>query len=102
MAILKSFMNSPLLEDKLNTWPRATKILSGEAFNTLVGTKNQPLVFFFIFGKILEISEVHVGQTYIEGKEGTLKYSEEVVLLDGRESTSFLATIKTIFKMICN
>ena len=27
-------MNSPLLKDKLNTWLRATKILSGEAFGS--------------------------------------------------------------------
>ena len=73
MAILKSFMNSLLLRDQLNTWLRATKILSGEAFNTLIGTKSKPaLSLFFNFSIILEISEGHVGQTYIEDKEGTL------------------------------
>ena len=88
-------MNSPLLKDKLNTWLRATKILSGEAFNTLVGTKSKPpLSWFFNFSIILEISEGHVGQTYIEGKEGTLKYSEKIVLLEGRVSTSFLAAVE--------
>ena len=41
-------MNLPLLKDKLNTRLRATKILSGEAFNTLVGTKSKPaLILFF-------------------------------------------------------
>ena len=86
MAILKSFMNLPLLKNKLNTWLRATKIF-------LVGTRSIPaLILFFISSKMVEISEQQVGQTYIEGKEGTLKYSEKVVLLEGRESTSFLAT----------
>ena len=94
MDILKSFMNSPLLKDKLNTWLRATKMLSGEAFNILVGTKFKPaLSLFFNFSIILEISEGHVGQTYTEGKEGMLKYSEKIVLLEGRVSTSFLAAV---------
>ena len=58
--------------------------MSGEAFNTLVGTKSKPAYgLFFNFSIILEISERHVGQTYIEGKEGTLKYSEKIVLLRG-------------------
>ena len=47
-------MNSPLRKDKLNTWLRANKILSGEAFNTLVGTKSKPEHrLFFNFGIIL-------------------------------------------------
>ena len=88
-------MNSPLLKDKLNTWLRATKILSGDAFNTLVGTKSKPaLSLFFNFSIVLEISEGHVGQTYNDGKEGTLKYSEKIVLLEGRVSTSFLAAVE--------
>ena len=87
-------MNSSLLKDKLNTWLRATKILSGEAFNTLVGTKSKPaLSMFFNFSIILEISKEHVGQTYIEGKKGTL-YSKKIVLLEGRVSTSFLAAVE--------
>ena len=87
-------MNSPLLKDKLNTWLRATKILSGEAFNTLAKTKSKPaLSLFFNFSLILEISEGHVGQTFIEGKEGMLKYSEKIVLLEGRVLTSFLAEV---------
>ena len=95
LAILKSFMNSPLLKDKLNIWLRATKILSGKAFNTLVGTKSKPaLSLYFNFCIILEISEGHVGQTCIAGKEGTLKYSEKVVLLERRVSTSFLAAVE--------
>ena len=66
-------MNSPLLKDKLNTWLRATKILSGEAFNTLLGTKSKPaLSLFFNFSIILEIFEGHVGQTYIEARKGRL------------------------------
>ena len=93
-------MNSPLLKDKLNTWLRATRILSGEAVNTLVGTKSKPaLSVFFNYSIILEISEGHVGQTYIEGKEGTLKHSEKIVLLVGRVSTSFFSSGR---KMICN
>ena len=97
-------MNSPLLKEKLNIWLRATKILFGEDFNTLVRTTSIPaLSLFFILGKILEISEGHVGQTYFEGKEGTLKYSEKVVSLEGRELTSFFSNgRKMIVKMICN
>ena len=88
-------MNLPLLKDKLNTWLRATRILSGETFNTLVGTKSKPALGLFLnFSIILEISEGHVGQTYIEGKEEMLKYSEKIVLLVGRVSTSFLAAVE--------
>ena len=88
-------MNLPLPKDKLNTWLRATKILPGEAFNILVGNKFNPaLSLLLIFSKILKISEGHVGQTYIEGKKGTLKCLEKVVLLEGRVSTSFLATVE--------
>ena len=100
LAILKSRMNSPLVKDKSNTWPRATKLFLGEDFNALVGTRSIPAhSLFFIFSKILEISAGHVGQTTIEGKEGTLKFSEKVVSLEGRDSTSFLATVeKRLFK----
>ena len=97
-------MNSHLFKDKLNTWLKASKILFEDDFNILVGNKSIPaLSLFFIFSKILEISEEHVGQTYIEGKEGALKYSEKVVSLEGRESTSFFNSgRKMIVKMICN
>ena len=40
-------MNSPLLKDKLNTWLRAAKILYGEAFGTLVGTKSKTALSLF-------------------------------------------------------
>ena len=66
-------MNSPLLKDYLNTWLRATKILSGEAFNTLVGTKSKPaLSLFFNFSKILEISEGHEAKHTLRARKGRL------------------------------
>ena len=84
LAILESFVNSPLLKDKLNSWPRAAKIFSEKDFTTVVGTRSIPaLGLFFILSKILEIFEVHVGQTCIESKERTLKYSKKVVLMEG-------------------
>ena len=71
-------MNPPLLKDKLNTWLRATKILSDKDFNILVGTRSIPaLSLFFILSKMLEVFKRQVGQTYIEGKKGTLKIFRE-------------------------